>query len=101
VLGNAILGLVVVIALFLARPDLVRFLAASWLALGIAYAVLVGAASIVAAFRNGIDLLPLLPPVFFVYHTSYGAGFCAGVWHFLVSPRTGVSDNSRFARLTR
>ena len=56
------------------------------------------AAALRAAARDGWDLLPVLPPVFLVYHVAYGVGFTWGLLDFVVL-RWGVSP--RMTVLTR
>lgn len=54
------------------------------------------------ARKHGWDLFPLLPAVFFTYHTAYGLGFLNGVLDFFLlrkHPSHGV--RARYAQLTR
>ncbi|HSV73055.1 MAG TPA: glycosyltransferase family 2 protein [Chthonomonadales bacterium] len=53
------------------------------------YMLCIGAASAALAARAGWRLFPLLPAVFATYHLSYGAGFLAGIWDFVVLRRQG------------
>ncbi len=43
--------------------------------------------SLGAAAKNGIELLPLIPFVFFVYHFAYGMGFGVGLYDFVLLKR--------------
>jgi len=46
------------------------------------YLVVAFAASLVAAAKNELRLLPLLPPAFLIMHLAYGAGFLLGLLRF-------------------
>ena len=46
--------------------------------------------ALAAARKKGLDLLPGIPVIFFVYHVSYGAGFALGILDFyLLNRRIG------------
>jgi glycosyltransferase involved in cell wall biosynthesis len=62
------------------------------------YALATTVASVEAAWRSELKLLPVLPVVFACYHFGYGYGFLHGVWDFVVCRR---SAKPAFAALTR
>lgn len=62
------------------------------------YLFAVLAASLLAAWRSGWNLLPLLPLVFPCYHFGYAYGFLCGIWDFVIR---GRSPNRKFKLLTR
>ena len=64
------------------------------------YGIATVAASIHLAAGKGLDLLPLLPVVFCVYHFGYGGGFLSGL---LIRPRAGRDETlkSPFAAVSR
>lgn len=72
-----------------------------WLGLVGAYLFGVGLASLVAAKRQGWDLLPVLPAVFAAYHVSYGVGFLLGVMHFVIQRKGCDEAPALCAELTR
>ena len=101
VLANLILPLAVPIAWVLGATSFAGWLCWGWVVQAAAYAVLLLSASVATAAKSGWDLLPLLPPVFAVYHISYGLGFLAGLAHFL-SPRSARPRPGRlFTEVTR
>lgn len=56
-----------------------------------AYVVASALFSIHAATIAGWDLLPVIPVVFFVFHTSYGIGLAAGIADFVILRRPSRS----------
>jgi len=74
-----------------------------WLliALALVYTTASLGAAVVASWRDGWELLPFIPPAFFLLHFCYGAGFLAGLvsfrkrWsHPRARPRAAVVDRS-------
>jgi len=64
-----------------------------------AYALCALTAAVVACRQRGrLKLLPILPLVFAVYHTSYGYGFLRGIMDFTLLRR---GARKSFARVTR
>ncbi len=55
-------------------------------------------ASVRTARRGGIELLPILPAVFWCYHFGYGYGFLRGLWGWIIR---GTSPSADLTRLTR
>jgi glycosyltransferase involved in cell wall biosynthesis len=101
VLAQISLLFAIVAASAAGRRDWLQPVAVLWLAIASAYLGLVLAASVLAARRHGLDLLPLLPAVFAVFHFAYGLGFCAGLARPLVARGSPMDAGSVFARLTR
>jgi len=54
-----------------------------------------------AARQGGMDLLPLLPKIFAIYHISYGLGFLTGMLYAIAGRRGVASPYGRFAELSR
>jgi len=101
VLANLILVLAVLLTGALGWLQWFDVSAAIWLAILTMYAVACMTASVFAARRHGLVILPYLPVVFAVYHFSYGAGFLAGLrWYFSKSaPR--FNTHTVFTQITR
>jgi len=64
----------------------------------LALVVLYGGAAVVSSlqigFKNGMKYAPLLPMVFFLYHTCYGLGTWAGLLRAAIAGWGGGSDSS-------
>ena len=59
------------------------------------------AASLVEARREGWQLLPILPVVFWIFHFAYGLGFLRGIVHFWILRRGAKDVHAGAVRLTR
>jgi glycosyltransferase involved in cell wall biosynthesis len=73
---------------------------ALWALLGLigAYGLGLAVASLVTARRAGMDLLPVLPAVFWCYHFGYGYGFLRGLWDFAIRKK---APGAEYLALTR
>jgi len=56
--------------------------------------------SVQAAVRYGLCLLPVLPLIFFIYHTAYGAGFLLGIIDFVLMNRCARSSMRSLTRMS-
>jgi hypothetical protein len=90
---------------FVASLVLLACLAPFWNAALWALLVLIGmyvlglaVASSVTARRAGMDLLPVLPAVFWCYHFGYGYGFLRGLWDFAIRRKAPAAE---YLALTR
>lgn len=101
VIANAVLLAGAAIAAAGGSVEWLRAFAGLWVAMSCAYGVLIVVAAVAVAAQKGIEMLPYLPPVFAVYHVSYGLGFCAGLLRFSSRRAPAVQAESVFARLTR
>ena len=72
----------------------------AWLVFGGLYMACNLAASVIAACKGGISLLPILPLVFSSYHFGYAFGFLLGVWDFLILRRGPTKKMSIITRPT-
>jgi succinoglycan biosynthesis protein ExoA len=72
--------------------------ACALLALTGAYLTAIAVAAAFTARRSGLDLLPVLPAVFFCYHFGYGLGFLCGLGALLLRRRQAPAA---FTELTR
>lgn len=73
----------------------------AWLLLTGAYVLGCSVASLAAARRYGWELLPILPTVFAVYHSSYGLGFLYGLLHWSIAGRESQGIAKAFTAISR
>ncbi len=99
--GNAALVAAMAIAAASGARGWFEGVAAVWLALAVAYAAAILAASLASARRCGWEILPYLPAAFATFHVSYGLGFAAGLLRFGSKPGQALVAESAFTRITR
>jgi succinoglycan biosynthesis protein ExoA len=101
VAANLTLLLVIVVGTLGGTPRLAALTAIVWAALGAVYASACLAASGISARNHGWAIFPALPPVFAIYHVSYGLGFVLGMFYWSVASPKQAAAPSLFTEATR
>jgi succinoglycan biosynthesis protein ExoA len=101
VFANLALPLGGLIGWSLGEMSLARLAWGLWAFEAAAYVILSIVASAATAAKCGWDLLPILPAVFAVYHSSYGIGFLLGMVHFPPWRSALAKPGAVFTEVTR
>ncbi len=82
-------------------PGLARTASTAWASLAAIYAAACLGAAGVSARSHGWPIFPALPPVFAIYHLSYGLGFVLGLVYWPIASRKQVRAPGAFTAVTR
>lgn len=101
VIAHALLLLTMLVGLLTSKPQFVSQAGIAWLGMMLLYSLFALIAATAAARRWSWLVLPFLPPLYLVYHLSYGLGFVLGLFYWPLRSKNRAPAPSWTSTLTR